>query len=331
VDQVRRTTSRGFACCATIALLVTRGSSADADTDTGPSRDDTEPPSSDHHDHHHHGPTETAAGDRAGHPDRDPSLEPHVHDDSHRHAASVPEGSALGGHDHGHAGGSRYSASLGLIVADYDARLFSGDYQGLVAGAGWMRGRFAISGRLPVYRLNKNGKEVDGIGDLMLHLHASVLGRGPWSAGVMLMASAPTGNDAQGLGMGHVMVMPDVWGSWATRAFAITGSFGYARAVGGAAAHAEHGGGSMWPLVEPMNPSELTWSATGMVALDRTLGAGIRAFGAVPIGDGETRLVAGVRVIWRAGRAETSAEIQNGVVGDPFGLRGILETSVRFE
>jgi len=224
-----------------------------------------------------------------------------------------------------------YSASLGLIVADYDAKLFTGDYQGLVAGAGWMRGRFAIGAKLPVYRLRKNGKGIDGLGDLMLHLHASVFGRGPLSAGVMVMASAPTGNGAQGLGMGHVMVMPDAWGSWVTRAFAISASVGYAHAFGGGAAHAEHGGGSMWPLVDPMNPSELTYGATGMVALGNALGAGVRAFGAVPIGDGETRLVAGVRVIWRAGRAETTVEIQNGVVGDPFGLRGIVATSVRFE
>ncbi|MBX3159650.1 MAG: hypothetical protein KF773_27015 [Deltaproteobacteria bacterium] len=266
-------------------------------------------------------PAKTAIAPRDAHVAHVAHADHAGHADHADHAAS-----ALGGH--GHGGGSSLSASVGVLVADYDARLFTGAYQAVVAGLRWSSGRFGLAASVPVYRLTKNGKTVDGTGDVMVHGHVSLVGRGPWSAGAMMMASAPTGDGDAGLGMGHAMLMPEAWGGWTSRRVALTTSLGLGYAVGGLAAHAAHGGG-MWPLVDPMNAMELTYGAGVMLGLARELGVGARLRGAMPIGDGAQRLVGAVRVVWVAGRAQTALEIQHGTVGDPFGLRGVLETAIR--
>ncbi|HWU91123.1 MAG TPA: hypothetical protein VN253_27845, partial [Kofleriaceae bacterium] len=89
--------------------------------------------------------------------------------------------------------------------------------------------------------------------------------------------------------------------------------------------------GGAWPLVDPMSFSELTFGATGTVSLARTLQAGARLDGAVPIGNGTARLAAGVRAIWTQGRVDTTAELQAGLAGAPFDVRGLLEAAVRFD
>jgi hypothetical protein len=249
-----------------------------------------------------------------------------AHPHAHHH---TDQGSLFGGHHHGHGSGSSYGASLGLVAATYGAALYAGDYRGVIAGLRWSRGRFGAAISLPAYRLAKNGKATSGIGDVTFHGHATAVTAGPLAAGVMAMASAPTGDGDAGLGMGHVMFMGEAWGTWTPGSFAVSGSAGFAHALGGASAHAEHGGG-MWPLVDPMNASELTYGGTAMVALASTLGVGLRAAGAVPVGDGAHWLTGGVRVMWSEGRVATSAEVLGGLVGDPFGLRGVIETSVRF-
>lgn len=279
-------------------------------------------PEPDHaHAHAHaHGHDHGAPGEPAAHAD---------HGDGHAGHQAEHHGTLLGAH-HRHAHGSSYTLSLGLIAATYDARLFEGDYEGAVVGVRWARGRFGAAATVPWYRLDKNGKVVRGLGDLMAHGHVTAFARGSVAAGFMLMVSAPTGSDLHGLGMGHVMVMPEAWAAWATRSFAVIGSIGYSHALGGENAHADHGGG-MWPLVDPMNASELPFGATAMKALTPALAAGLRVAGAAPIGDGDQRLYGGARIAWSIGRIDTAAEILAGVVGDPFNVRGVLETSVRFD
>lgn len=256
--------------------------------------------------------------------------DPHAHHGGGEHAEHQAEhhGSLLGAH-HRHAHGPSFAVSIALIAANYDAKLYSGDYQGLVAGARWARGRFGAAVTMPAYRIQKNGAAVGGIGDAMAHGHLTLVSRGSVAAGIMVMVSAPTGNDTEGLGMGHVMVMPEAWAAWATPSLAVMGSVGYSQSLGGANAHAKHGGG-MWPLVDPMNASELPFGVTAMFALAPPLGAGARIAGAVPIGDGDRRLYGGVRILWSAGRVETSAEVLGGMVGSPFGVRGVIETSMQF-
>lgn len=244
----------------------------------------------------------------------------------HHHAdeGDAPFASVLSEHRHG------YGASLGVVLANYDATLFSGAYQGAVLGGWWMRGRFGVAASVPAYHLTKNGAAVDGVGDLMVHGHAMLVSRRRFSVDAMLMASAPTGDGQRGLGMGHAMAMPEVGVRWMGTRVSASAWLGYGRMLGGALAHAEHGL-KMWPLVEPMNAEEVTASATGMLALAPTLAVGLQAKAATPIGDGDTRVTGGGRVAWLAGRVETSLRLDRGFVGSPFGLRGLLETVVRFD
>jgi hypothetical protein len=220
------------------------------------------------------------------------------------------------------------AATARVLAATYRTPLFEGSYQGTELGANVTRGRFAAALSLAGYRLVRNGRASNGIGDLMLHLHAqAATGRG-FAGGVMMMASAPTGDDTRGFGMGHVMLMPELWGTWRSRALSLSVAAGYGHALGGAQAHAEHGGGGSWPLVGPMNAREVTFGGTASYALAPSLAIGLSATGATPIGDGRTRLVTGGRIMWTLGSTVTSAEIAGGVIGDPFGIRGVISTTV---
>jgi hypothetical protein len=236
----------------------------------------------------------------------------------------------LGAHAH-HAdrGGIQIAASLGVIVADYEAHLYRGDYQGVVAGASVRAGRFAVGVKLPSYRIVENGREVRGVGDVMVHAHAQLLGHRDVTAGVMMMASIPTGDGHAGLGMGHVMLMPEAWFAWSPASVSLSGTLGYGYAFGGASAHANHGGG-MWPLVDPMNAQQVSYSASALLPLARVLGAGVRMRGATPIGTGENWLVAGAAVVWQEARVQTRLDVERGIVGDVFETRGMLETEIAF-
>lgn len=241
----------------------------------------------------------------------------------HAHHHHAPASSVLDEHRHG------YGASLGVVLANYDAPLFSGDYQGSTVGGWWMAGNFGVGASVPAYHLTKNGVAVSGLGDVMLHGHAMLLARGWWTIDSMLMASAPTGDGHQGLGMGDVMVMPDLGARLRLSNVAISARLGAGYMNGGAGAHAEHGQ-KMWPLIDPMNGSELTFAARGMVALAPTLAAGLQLRGATPIGKGDNRVIGGLRTVWRAGRVETTFSVEHSFVGYAFVLRGLLETAVLF-
>jgi hypothetical protein len=228
---------------------------------------------------------------------------------------------------------SSFGAAVGLIAARYDAMLFSGDYEGLAVALRWSRGRLAAAAGVTGYRIDKNGKVVSGVGDAMIHGHAALWARGGLAAGASAMVMLPTGAHHAGLGMGHVMLMPSAWAAWSPAAargrLALGASTGYARGLGDASLHAAHGG-SAWPLVDPMTPSELTYGASALAQLAPPLRAGLRVDGAVPLAEGEHRLVGGVRAVWARGRIETTAEVAAGLAGDPFGVRGLLEAAVRF-
>jgi hypothetical protein len=252
-----------------------------------------------------------------------------------RAAAAQHDHGSHGGGSHGHHGDhedvprSTFSAAVGVVAASYESMLYEGNYEGLGVSGRWSRGRFAAAIDITGYRLVKNGKAVTGPGDLMLHGHAMLLRAGTVTGGAVAMIMAPTGDDQAGLGMGHVMLMPGAWLQWAPGRVAVAASGGYARGLGDESIHAEHGEGS-WPLVDPMSFSEITFGASGMVALARSLRAGVRLTGAVPLRGGTARLATGVRAVWTWGRVETTAELLGGAVGAPFGVHGLLEAAVRF-
>jgi hypothetical protein len=264
-------------------------------------------------------------------------------------AAATAAAPAWAGHDHGghgdhgdHGGhgdpGGRAAApdaeplgltvTAGVVAATYRGTLYEGDYEGALAGAAFARGRYEASASMTGYRIVRNGRAATGLGDLMVHGSASLLARGPVSAGAHLMLMAPTGADQTGLGMGHFMLMPALWSAYAAGAARASASVGYARVLGDAGAHAEHG--AAWPLVDPMAASELTLEVAGTLALARALAAGALLRGALPLEGSDARLLAGLRVAWRAGRVEVAAEGQAGVLGAPVRVRGLLSTSLSF-
>jgi hypothetical protein len=224
---------------------------------------------------------------------------------------------------------SSVTASIGAIAASYDSRLYKGDYQGGSLGVAWARGRFEVAVRGLAYQIDRNGKTYRGFGDTMLHGTVRVLDRGGFSAGAHLMVMAPTGAEMTGLGMGHWMLMPAGWASYTQPIVTVSGSLGYARGLGGEDAHAAHGGGGAWPLVEPMSFSEITYDATAMFPVADTFALGARVLGAMPIDD-DHRMIGAARISWRAGRVETLAEAQAGLAGDPVKFRGLLSTSMTF-
>jgi hypothetical protein len=123
--------------------------------------------------------------------------------------------------------------------------------------------------------------------------------------------------------------MPAGWVAWRHDRIALIGSLGYSRALIHASSLHDHG---MWPLVEPMNMSEVTWSGGGEVTIGDGVRAGAQVSGGVPIGilPGHDRVVGTLRAAWATGRVDTAAELQAGLVGDPFNIRGVVSTSLRF-
>ena len=235
----------------------------------------------------------------------------HHHDGPHLHGASVS---------------SSFAAGVELVAARFETMTFIGDYQGVLPSVQWARGRFGATANLGVYRLMENGRRLYGVGDFAVSGQAVLLGRGAGHLGVAVPVSLPTGDDVTGFGMGHVMMMPTVWASWGTPRLLLGAAVGYGRALDGTTHH-DHGA---WPLVEPMNMQEVTWGVNADVPLGRVIRAGVRASGGVAIGTGHDRAVGGLRAAWVEGRVETAAELQAGIAGDPFVVRGLVESVVHF-
>jgi hypothetical protein len=231
----------------------------------------------------------------------------HVHDEHHHPAA--------------------FAASVALVAASYDTMSYAGSYQGFLPSVHWVHSRFAAIVSGSMYRLEKNGATLYGVGDAAVHGQARLVGEGALQAGLVLGVSAPTGNAQRGFGMGHVMLMPAAYGSWTRARMRLGGSLGYSRAISDGA-HADHG---PWPLVSPMLQSELSWQGGAELLVTREVVTGLRASGGIPIADeGSTRMIVGARIAWRLPTLETALELQAGVLGDPFNVRGVASTTLSF-
>jgi hypothetical protein len=226
------------------------------------------------------------------------------------------------------SGDSTVGTSVSLLAASFATPDFAGDYQGVVPGLSWTSEHYSAAANLPLYRLQENGREVYGPGDVVVSGQGTFVTTDSVHAGVLAAVSAPTGDGQAGLGMGHPMLMPALWSAWSHERVTVTGSAGYSRALVDSMSHHDHG---PWPLVEPMNMSEISWSASGTVALSSSTRAGARMSGGVPVGAvGHDRVVGAVRFSWGTGRVDTAAELQAGLVGDPFTIRGVVETALHF-
>ena len=238
-------------------------------------------------------------------------------------------GSAHAEHDHTveHGGDKRaFGAGVSMVAASFDTMFYVGNYQGIMPAVHYTYRRFAIGANTALYRVEKNGGRPYGFGDAIVHGQYVFTGERDVAAGVSAAMSVPIGDDQRGLGMGHPMLMPALFGSAKLDEISVAGSIGYSRAIGGHRHH-DHG---QWPLVDPMNLSELTWSAGGDVAITRGVHSGLRMSGGMPIGEGEHRIVGAVRTGWTNGRFSTAAELQAGLSGNPFTVRGVLSTAMSF-
>jgi hypothetical protein len=254
------------------------------------------------------------------------------HDHEHEHDHDPDSADPAGAAGPADPAWGQLDVQLALTAASYRTPLYEGSYQGLSATAGWTWRRLHLMASVPAYRIERNGKPAHGLGDAMLHGQVALLARRTSALGVTAMVMLPTGRAATGLGMGHTMLMSAAWASWSPHPLALSAALGYGHGLGGESVHAEHAPGQPWPLVEPMSFAEVTFDSSAMLALADGLGVGLRAAGAVPAGDGghgRSRALGSVRASWREGRVETTAELQYGIAGDPFRLRGLVAASVR--
>lgn len=225
-----------------------------------------------------------------------------------------------------HQDASELSVGLSVEAAEFDTTYYVGSYQGLTPSLGWMRGRFGASAMIGLYHLTQNGLSTYGAGDAMLGGMATVVEGEALHAGAALHVMFPTGSELDNLGMGHMMAMPSVWATWRSAPLIVSVSGGYNRALVGLGGH-NHG---LMPLVDPMNMQELTFSAAADLDLGHGLQLGGKALGGVPIGTGQTRMIGSGRVAWGTPRVSTGLEVQVGLAGDPFTVRGVVDTALRF-
>jgi hypothetical protein len=219
-----------------------------------------------------------------------------------------------------------FAASLSLLAAAFDTMFYGGDYQGVIPGLDWSRGRFGAGTSVPLYQMTVNGREVRGPGDVDVHGQVALV-EGTTRAGLALAVMLPTGDHVAGLGMGHPMLVPATWVQRGFDRVVLSASLGYGVALGGGAHH-DHGA---WPLVDPMARSEVTLATAGDVRVPHGVHVGARLSGAIPVGvSGDPRVIAAARAVWIRGRVQSGLELQGGVVGDPFTLRGVVQTTLGF-
>lgn len=225
------------------------------------------------------------------------------------------------------ARGDEVAIGLSVEAAEFDTAFYVGSYQGVAPSLAWMHGRFGASAAIGLYHLSENGASRYGNGDVALGGLVTVIDREAVHAGAALHVMLPTGSELDNLGMGHTMAMPSLWASWRGAPLTLAASAGYGRALTAIDAGHDHGPA---PLIDPMNLQELTWSASADLDVGHGLQLGGRGRGAVPIGTGRTRMIAGGRVAWGTPRMSTGLELQLGLAGDPFTIRGVVDTALRF-
>jgi hypothetical protein len=236
-------------------------------------------------------------------------------------------GSARADHDHvTRRGAHAFGVGLTVLGASFDTTIYAGNYLGVLPSVRWSNRRFALGASAALYRLDENGARFYGSGDVVVSGQATLFGDAELHAGIVAAVTVPVGDERHGLGMGHAMAMPALFVMWMPGRFATTATAGGSRALAEDTGH-DHG---MWPIVEPMNFQELTWSASGEYALTRHVNGGLRVSGGVPIGGGDQRVVGAVRVGWTGGRFTSAVELQAGLVGDPFIVRGLVSSAIQF-
>lgn len=247
---------------------------------------------------------------------------------------------------YGHHEELRFDTTVGVVAAEFNNAASSGHYQGLSLGAAMQHRWVTLAALLTGYRLTQSGTKDVGVGDLLAAARVPLLRAKDDASrfGVALAATLPTGSERDGLGMGHLMLMPGLFASLQTEHWQLLVDVAYGRALDGSSsgssgdasgAHAGHGGSAArmpMPVVNPMNRSELEHAFELVYRVTTEVGLLSRMFGAVPVFDasGGTReaLAVGVKGEWTMLTAAT--EIQIPIVGDPFRFRSISTIGVNW-
>jgi hypothetical protein len=231
----------------------------------------------------------------------------------------------------------RLHATLGALVAGYDQGDESGSYEGIFGGFGYHADWWAAELLLPAYRLAPRAQDDRyGLGDLVLTARGTVVRarEGKLSAGVELPVMLPTGSDARGLGMGHVMPMPGLWFSFVRAPVSLRLAAGYGQALGQMpASHHHTGSGSLpRPIVNPMNYREFEHAAALGLGLRRDFSVHARWFGGVPIErrDGVLRQIVALGITATLAAFELTFEVQRPVVNLVFDYKLVLQLGASF-
>jgi hypothetical protein len=163
---------------------------------------------------------------------------------------------------------------------------YEGEYLGLSLTGSLEHSWGSFHASLPAYRIVRNGLAASALGDLLLQglLPLARAQDDSRVAGLVLAATAPTGDPDSDTGMGHFMLMPGLWGAWHSEEVFVQAQVDYGRAIGmSGTAHAGHSHGA-GPIVNPMNASELEASMAAGYLLHPKLRVRAGVYGALPVG-----------------------------------------------
>lgn len=230
-----------------------------------------------------------------------------------------------------HAASLRPASNVGLRIAlssllgNFHAADAHGEYQGLLATLVVSHPWFTADVTLPGFRIAQIGSHAYGLGDVLVDLRANLYRSADdtFVAGPEFAATLPTGRASDGLGMGHVMLMPGGFVQWHTSEVSLIVQVAYGRALANGD-HAHHTG--PLPIVNPMNRSELEHAIGGSLRLHPNLQATTRLLGAVSLFDhrGQAREVLAPGLQFIAGAFDAAIELQLPVVGTPFTSRTLV-------
>lgn len=228
--------------------------------------------------------------------------------------------------------GLTYRVALSSVFGTFTRTDVRGEYQGLLLTGTLSHPWFTAELALPGYRIAQTGSHAYGPGDLALNVRGNVLRSDDESItiGPELAVTFPTGNSGDGLGMGHVMLMPGGFVSWQHEGFTLIAQLAYGRALGSAGEHASHDG--PWPIVNPMNRSEFTHSVGFGALVHPNVRVTGRLIGAVTLFNhaGAAREIIAPGLQFISGAFDVALEQQLPIAGSPFVSRTLMSVGAQW-
>ncbi|HWA73679.1 MAG TPA: hypothetical protein VG937_15140 [Polyangiaceae bacterium] len=220
--------------------------------------------------------------------------------------------------------------SLRSEAARFRTDRYEGDYQGLFVRGAWRSRRLSAQLSAPYYHIVRNGLGARGFGDVLLDGRLELMHErsAPLHGAALLALSLPTGDSAHDLGMAHWMLAPGASGSVSVDRYSFELRGSYARSFGGGARH-QHAPGA-FPIVEPMNHSELDGALRATARANRVFSTRLALYGALPLpaSEGVARAAASFAGDLRIQSARFSLEAHLPLLGDAF--RGKIAAELGF-